>query len=152
MPAKSLHILLIEDHEATGRALKIMLERRGHDVSVSTGGPQALGLVELLDFDLVISDLGLPDIDGWELLAQMRKQRPSLKAIALSGHGYAADFQRSREAGFDIHLTKPVQFQMVESAIAKLFPNGANRIDEPGLASERHPPADSSGDAAPPSA
>ncbi len=123
MPAKKLDILLVEDHVATGEALKIMLERRGHRVGVAVTGQEALHLARKQPYDLLISDVGLPDIDGWTLLGRLRRQRPGLKAMAISGHSYASDFQRSDEAGFARHLAKPVQIRAVDETIAALFPN-----------------------------
>jgi CheY-like chemotaxis protein len=65
----------------------------------------------------------LPDLDGWTLVAELRRLQPGLKAVAISGHGYASDLARSSEAGFERHLTKPVQMRAVDEAIAKLFPD-----------------------------
>ncbi|MGH8021344.1 MAG: response regulator [Opitutaceae bacterium] len=71
-------------------------------------------------FDLLISDPGLPDGSGYEVMESLRAQ-PGLKAMALSGYGSESDLARSRDAGFAIHLTKPVRVQALDEALAALF-------------------------------
>jgi CheY-like chemotaxis protein len=79
----------------------------------------ALDALTRRSFDALISDIGLPDSTGYDLVRQA-KQRQSLKGIALSGFGMEQDVRRSREAGFDYHLTKPVSFQDLRELLQKV--------------------------------
>ena len=74
-------------------------------------------------FDLVISDIGLPDGTGHQLMVALKAKYPDLKGIALSGYGMDEDVRLSHEAGFDVHLTKPVHFASLTAAIHQLFVN-----------------------------
>ena len=113
----SRHILLVEDHEQTRATLVLLLERRGHRVSGVGTLEAARARAGQQDFDLLISDLGLPDGDGHELMAELH-ERFGFPGIALSGYGMETDIARSRACGFSAHLTKPVDIRVLESAIA----------------------------------
>mgnify|MGYP000308054540 CR=1 FL=1 len=113
---KPLRLLLVEDHVNTLQTLTRLLERDGHHVTASTTLAEAVGAAEALSFDLVISDLGLPDGTGLELMQTLR-DRHGLRGIALSGYGTEQDLQRSQAAGFQSHLTKPVSFAELRRAI-----------------------------------
>jgi CheY-like chemotaxis protein len=93
-----------------------MLE--GHTVEQAGDVATALELVHRHQFDLLISDLGLPDRNGLELIRELRACGSILPAIALSGYGREEDIRRSREAGFAIHLTKPTSPAKLAEAIA----------------------------------
>ncbi|HMJ06387.1 MAG TPA: response regulator, partial [Chthoniobacterales bacterium] len=109
-------ILLVEDHDQTRTTLTHLLERRGHIVAsvASTGAARERAAAG--DCDLIISDLGLPDGDGHKLMADMHEIY-GLPGIALSGYGMEEDIMRSRASGFFVHLTKPVDIRLLESAI-----------------------------------
>ena len=111
-------ILLVEDHEATRTALAELLRKRGCQVTAVEGVAAALAAAGKNSFDLVISDLGLPDGDGAELMRTLR-QRHGLHGIATSGFGTEADIENSRQAGFYAHLTKPLVISRLEHAILK---------------------------------
>ncbi len=116
-PLDVRRILLVEDHQETRTTLAKLLERRGHTVASAGTAEGARGLAAAETYDLVISDLGLPDGDGHELMAEFHA-RYALPGIALSGYGMDDDLARSRAAGFFTHLTKPVDIRVLESAIA----------------------------------
>ena len=116
----SLRILLVEDHEDTRISLARLLARR-HVVRDVESIASALEAARKDPFDLVISDLGLPDGTGYELMRELR-QRHQLKGICLSGFGMEDDITRATEAGFDRHLTKPVDLRTLERAIQSLAP------------------------------
>jgi two-component system, chemotaxis family, CheB/CheR fusion protein len=116
---RGLRILLVEDHEDTQRALARLLGRRGHLVRTVGGVREALDAAEDDTFDLLISDLGLPDGTGLDVMRQLQG-RPGLRGIALSGFGMEEDRKRSRDAGFAHHLTKPVDFRDLEEAIRQV--------------------------------
>ena len=100
-----------------------LLGRQGHGVSTAGSVREAVTLASAERPDLLISDLGLPDGNGLELIGQVRGVCPELKAIALSGYGMQEDVERSLTAGFDEHLTKPADLATLDAAIRRLFPN-----------------------------
>jgi len=118
LPA-TLRILLVEDHEATRNVLCRLLSRVGHRVQPAGTVGEAIQLAGESDFDLLISDLGLPDATGMDLMKVLRA-RHGLRGIALSGYGMDEDIKASLEAGFAIHLTKPVDWSRLESAVNTL--------------------------------
>jgi CheY-like chemotaxis protein len=109
-------ILLIEDHDATRAVLTILLQQRQYQVVATDTVAEALRLAGEQTFELVVSDLGLPDGSGYDLMKTLH-ERHRLKGIALSGYGMEHDIARSREAGFVGHLTKPVTFRALEKVI-----------------------------------
>lgn len=111
-------ILLVEDHEETRATLVRLLENRGHAVAGVATSAAARERTAAGEFDLVISDLGLPDGDGHTLMAELRDSY-GLPGIALSGYGMEEDLMRSRQSGFFTHLTKPVDIHALEVAIAE---------------------------------
>jgi len=112
-----LRILLVEDHAETREVLSQLLERRGHTVFPAQDAASALQLAETGEVQLLISDIGLPDGTGYDLMKRLRLTRPSLAGIALSGFGMRSDMAQSREAGFAHHLVKPVNLESLQSAI-----------------------------------
>ena len=113
-------ILLVEDHADTLRAARALLEELACDVVATASVREALAAVEEQEFDLVLSDLGLPDGNGLELMAYLR-DRYGLSGIAVTGYGMEEDLRRSREAGFVDHLVKPITFARLENAIDRFF-------------------------------
>jgi CheY-like chemotaxis protein len=114
--ARRLRILLVDDHADTCAALERLLTRRGHRIKAVYDMGSALEAAQQDSFDLVISDVGLPDGTGMELMGRLREVR-KLRGIAISGFGMNGDLEKSLEAGFSAHLTKPVSFEKLESAI-----------------------------------
>ncbi|RYD73532.1 MAG: response regulator, partial [Verrucomicrobiaceae bacterium] len=112
-----LRILLVEDHEETRIILERLLKRRGHEVFSAGKVSTALELGSKHEFDLVISDIGLPDGNGFDVMTELRRLQPHVLGIALSGFGMEHDLQRSREAGFLVHLTKPVDMTVLDRTI-----------------------------------
>jgi signal transduction histidine kinase len=110
-------ILLVEDHEQTRATLVQLLERHGHTVAGVSNATAAREIVAASKFDVVISDLGLPDSDGHALMVELRDAY-GLPGIALSGYGTNEDLERSRKSGFFTHLTKPVDIHALEATIA----------------------------------
>ncbi|HWM26737.1 MAG TPA: ATP-binding protein [Chthoniobacterales bacterium] len=116
---RSLRLLLVDDHADTRHILSRLLGKCGHEVSTADSGQNALKLMETEQFDALISDIGLPDTSGYELVREAKRRQP-LQGIALSGFGMEEDVRRSLEAGFDYHLTKPVEFQDLKSLLQKI--------------------------------
>lgn len=117
---RGLNILLVEDHDDTRHLLQMILRQKGHTVEAAGTGHAALALAESAGFHLVISDLGLPDISGAELMSQLRTRYPKLRGVAVSGYGMEEDVRRSKESGFDHHLTKPVDPARLDRLIGEL--------------------------------
>ena len=122
-PHPSLRILLVEDHEHTAKAMARLLRHMHHDVTVAgnlAAAKQAMAEKTVKGaFDLTISDLGLPDGSGLELMKEL-KARYGLKGIALTGYGMEEDVQKSRDAGFSEHLTKPVDPAKLQAVIGRV--------------------------------
>jgi CheY-like chemotaxis protein len=120
MPKKSgLRILLVEDHEATRTALAHLLTRRGYKVTTATSVAEARAVAQREKFDLVVSDIGLPDGDGYILMSELRAKF-NLQGIALSGYGMEQDVKRGQKAGFIAHLIKPVRVESLEKALSEM--------------------------------
>ena len=116
----SLCVLLVEDHADTRLALEKLLKGLGHRPEVAQNMAEALllGCAEREKIDLLLSDIGLPDGDGWELLSQLRERGCCPKrAIAFSGWGSRVDLLKSKAAGFEAHLTKPLSLAVLEAAL-----------------------------------
>jgi signal transduction histidine kinase/CheY-like chemotaxis protein len=118
-PRASLRILLVDDHPDTCAALEKLLTLRGHTVTAAHNMQAALAAASRASFDLLISDVGLPDGNGMELLGHLREKH-SIRGIAISGFGMDADIGKSIEAGFSEHLVKPVKLEKLEAAIARV--------------------------------
>ena len=114
-----MKLLLVEDDVNTQRVLARLLRSRWCEVTTASGVEEACGAASASSYDLVISDIGLPDGNGWDLLRRIR-ERGAVRAIALTGFGTADDERRSREAGFAAHLTKPVDFPALEDLIRRV--------------------------------
>jgi two-component system CheB/CheR fusion protein len=117
----------VEDHADTARMVGRLLRGCGCDVRTARNMKEAVAAADAAPFDLLVSDLGLPDGTGLDLPARFRQDHPAyqFRAIALSGYGMEDDRRRSREAGFAVHLTKPVSFEAVESAVRRLTRDAA---------------------------
>jgi signal transduction histidine kinase len=115
----SCTILLVEDHEDTRKIMTRLLTRLGCQVKPASTAAQALMIAQGERLDLVISDIGLPDMSGLELMRQL-KERHDLRGIALSGFGMDEDHTRSKEAGFEVHLTKPINLQTLEDTVRRI--------------------------------
>jgi len=113
-------VLVVDDHVDTCTGMKMMLERRGYRVSVAHTADQAVEKTRQEKFDLVISDIGLPDRSGYELMEELSTTK-GLRGIALSGFGMENDVSRARAAGFSEHLTKPINFDRLEESIQHLL-------------------------------
>jgi CheY-like chemotaxis protein len=116
-----LKFFVVENHQDTLDAIRMFLEAQGHAVEAAPDVKSALKLAPKSDFDVLVSDIGLPDGDGWELLKQLREKMPGLKAIAMSGYGMRADLDKSRAAGFAAHLTKPFGPVELDAALKKVL-------------------------------
>lgn len=113
-------ILLVEDHEDTLVLLAKLLARCGYKVTTADSVNAAIRHLEESRFDIMVSDIGLPDGSGWELMAGRESTSRKMKGIAISGFGSDEDIKRSKACGFLHHLTKPVDFQQLQNALDEL--------------------------------
>jgi CheY-like chemotaxis protein/anti-sigma regulatory factor (Ser/Thr protein kinase) len=115
---RSLRILLVEDHVDTRRTLSRLLRHFGHKISVADSRETARHFIDLDDFDVVLSDIGLPDGTGYDVISQAKaKKQHRVLGVALTGFGSDEDIRRGKEAGFDYHLTKPVDFHELRTVL-----------------------------------
>lgn len=120
---RTLRLLVVEDHEPTLKVLNTLLTRSGHQVTAASTVAEGLRVARTGAFDAVVSDLGLPDGTGIELMEKLRAEH-QLTGVALSGYGMEEDVRRSKAAGFAAHLVKPVNFEELRQALRKLVPAG----------------------------
>lgn len=139
--AARLRILVVDDNVDAAESLRMVLELREHEVHVRHSGPAAIEAAQVLLPDLVLLDLGMPGMDGFEVMRRIRAQPwgRNLRVVALSGWGQDEHKTRSREAGFDAHVTKPVEPGQLEhllgacasSALSKSgIPSGGQRTSQ----------------------
>ena len=121
VPGPPLTILLVEDNADTLNYLSKILTLRGYHVHTASSLDSALRVASEVDFDVLVSDIELPDGSGLELMWTLRSSR-AVAGIALSGFGSSEDIQLSLTAGFAEHLIKPVDFRSLEEAIRKVAP------------------------------
>jgi PAS domain S-box-containing protein len=117
--SKQLRILLVEDHPDTRHALSRLLTHFGHETSVAGSTKSALEIMASQRFDLVLCDIGLPDGNGYEVISKAKRQGP-VKAAAITGFGTDEDVRRSKEAGFDFHLIKPVDLEELQRVLEQV--------------------------------
>lgn len=115
-------VLLVEDNIDASDTLKMLLELEGHVVDTAPDGLRGLAMATAARFDFLICDIGLPGIDGFELIAQLQQRRdhPMPRMIALSGYGQPEDRAKALHAGFDEYLVKPVDGQQLLRAVSSL--------------------------------
>jgi DNA-binding response OmpR family regulator len=116
---KGRRLLVVEDHEDTAEMYRMLLELAGHEVRVARTGEQGLALLRDAPPDVVLIDVGLPDIDGYALARRVRAEpggdRPHL--VALTGHASTDDRDRARQAGFDHYFSKPVDLEALTALL-----------------------------------
>lgn len=115
---RSLKVLLVEDNEFTSSAMAQVLEVLGHQVGLASNVAEALALAGAEPFDLLVSDIGLPDGSGLDVARAWTRLQPGKPSVAITGYGMDEDIRRCREAGFLNHLTKPVNFARLEGLIS----------------------------------
>jgi two-component system CheB/CheR fusion protein len=123
---RPLRIFVVENHEDTRFLLVLLLEQLGHTVFSAPSLGEALAELPSARCDVLISDIGLPDGNGWELMTQLGDERPRY-AIAMSGFGMSSDRQRSLGVGYRHHLLKPVEPNQLE----RLLDEAAAELGEP---------------------
>jgi CheY-like chemotaxis protein len=117
-----LRVVLIDDNQDSADSLAMLLQMKGHDVRTAYHGKEGLEVIRHFPPDLVLLDLALPDMDGYAVLRTLRSQRllGPAKVVAMTGFGQESDKERSAQAGFDMHLVKPVDFDMLDRLLEKV--------------------------------
>jgi CheY-like chemotaxis protein len=125
-------ILLVEDHRDTRQAFATLLKSWGHKVAATESADGGLTFLDEHEVDVILSDIGLPDQDGYEFIAQVREKNSAVIAIAVSAYFTAADRRRVHEAGFDMYFPKPVDLLDLRVVLSRMDShparngNGAN--------------------------
>lgn len=117
-----LKILLVEDHEPTRQVLARLLNRAGHEVTAVGSVAEAILAADMASgsLEILVSDVGLPDGSGMDIMRHLRSKSMKIAGIALSGYGMEDDLQRTHDAGFSTHLVKPVKFDQLVQALAEI--------------------------------
>ncbi len=116
----SLRVLVVDDNVDMARSLEMLLRESGHDVRTAHDGPAALETARDYRPNVVLLDIGLPELDGYEVAKRMRQHAvlQNVVLVAMTGYGQESDRQRAREAGFDHHLVKPARFEQMQKILA----------------------------------
>jgi DNA-binding response OmpR family regulator len=113
-------LLLVEDNDDGARAMTMGLVQLGHEVVIAHDAPIALNLARSFKPDIVLVDLGLPVMDGWELAKRLRRSEETLPLVAVTGRDQASDRERSAELGFAEHLVKPIDLLELDRIVRRL--------------------------------
>jgi signal transduction histidine kinase/CheY-like chemotaxis protein len=131
LPAqRAKRILLVEDHAPSRLSLARLLEKRGYTVQTAGSIAQARAVLAQGDFDLLLSDIGLPDGNPYDLMRELADRR-GIPGVALSGYGMENDLQQSVAAGFNAHLIKPITAQALDDVLDRLFSQPISKRDIP---------------------
>jgi CheY-like chemotaxis protein len=122
-PASRCKVLIVEDNRDTAMACASIFTKLGHDVQTAYDGVAALNLARSFRPEVIFLDIGLPGMNGYDVAKTLRNEGFADELIvAVSGYGQPEDRQRSRDAGFDDHLVKPVQQELLVSALGQIRP------------------------------
>lgn len=122
-----LAILIVDDNKDAANSLALLLQIMGHNTRVTYNGKDAFTAMNAQTFDVILLDIGLPDIDGYKIASAIRAQNPDQIVVAVSGYGQAEDIQKAKAAGFSDHLTKPVSLSELENKLVNLTGHYKNR-------------------------
>ena len=130
---RKIRVLLVDDHRDTCILMKSMLLRRGFEVTTADSVASALEAADGFVFDVLLSDLGLPDGSGHDLIRKLAaKADAKIAGIALTGFGREEDRRQSRLAGFAEHFTKPINFTKLEAALRRLYEDSSSGANKDG--------------------
>jgi CheY-like chemotaxis protein len=118
---KPMHVLIVDDNEDTTETAALLFGAWDHEIRVAQTGPEALQIASDFEPEVILMDIGLPEMEGYEVARRLR-QAPRFKdtlMIAVSGYGRNTDQQLSREAGFDEHLIKPVNLERLNRLLSE---------------------------------
>ena len=115
---KTLRVLIVEDYRDTAELLATWVKSAGHEIHVCFSGLQAERAMPSFRPDLVLLDIGLPDMDGWQLAPLLRGDNSALKIFALTAYQSFDDRQKSKDAGIDLHVGKPITREKLLNLLA----------------------------------
>jgi len=115
-------VVLIEDNQDAAETVRELLEQEGHQVVVAHDGLHGLEAVLAADPDVVLCDLGLPSIDGYEIARRLRARGARARLVALTGYAAPDDVERAHQAGFDGHLAKPSDLETLLAMVGESTP------------------------------
>ena len=122
---RPMRVLVVDDNEDAANSLADVLRFMGHHAEVAFSGAQAMHMAEDVEPDLVLLDIGLPEIDGYEVARRLRRStRRRVRLVAVTGYGAESDRRRTREAGFDEHVVKPVMPETISAIIERARQSG----------------------------
>ena len=127
---KKLRVFIVENHPDTVFGLRMYLDVLGHEAHVAHDMKTALKMAREIEFDVLLSDISLPDGDGWELMRRLSAERP-ITGIAMSGYGMQSDIAKSKAAGFIKHLIKPMLPEELERALTAAAARGESSETKP---------------------
>ena len=124
-PARGRRVLVVDDNADAADSLAMLLEVEGHDVTVAHDGPSAVALASERRPEVILLDLGMPTMSGYEVAQRVRAALgPTVTLVAVTGWGQAEDRRRTREAGFDHHLVKPLEYERLRAILDAPGPAG----------------------------
>jgi CheY-like chemotaxis protein len=112
-------VLVVEDNDDARQTLRTLLETLGHEVHEASNGEAGVAAALALKPDVGFIDIGLPELDGYEVARRVRRANSAMRLVALTGYGRDDDLQRAREAGFDEHLLKPATLEQLQATIRR---------------------------------
>jgi len=117
----SLRVLVVDDHVDGAEMLAAMLGLSGHETKTAHNGPDALAVVRAFRPEIVFLDIGLPGMSGYDVARQIRRDSALVRSVlvALTGWGSEDDKRRTKEAGFDFHLTKPIESAALDDVLRR---------------------------------
>ena len=115
-----LRILVVDDNQDSAISMTLLLELQGHEVHVAHAGPAALRVASDKKPDVILLDIGMPGMNGYEVAKQLRAQHEFADTllVAITGYGRASDVKQTQSAGFDYHLVKPVDYEKLQAVLA----------------------------------
>jgi two-component system, chemotaxis family, CheB/CheR fusion protein len=117
MTENAPRIIVVEDHADTAEGLRRFLTRIGYKVYIAPDVASARALAKAVEFDVLLSDIRLPDGTGWDLMRELSRDQPNLRGIAISGFNSQEEIARSKRVGFLDHIAKPLVAEEISAAI-----------------------------------
>lgn len=124
------NLLVVDDSEDTIAMLEQLLKTGGASVTTATNGADALRIASEREFDVILSDISMPEMDGFEFLQRLRQidGRQHVPVVAITGFGRGDDIERARAAGFYAHITKPLNLQALAEVLERLRAQGNGQV------------------------
>lgn len=115
----SRRVLIVDDNHDAAHTMALLIKLSGHETSTAHNGPEALTMLDAVNPEVALLDIGLPEMDGYELARRIRERVSDVYLIAVSGYGQPEDRARAAEAGFDEHFVKPVDSTQLIASLSR---------------------------------